>query len=53
MAVHESGDGERRTIGPLLGPGEGILKQKAAPSFLTQGKHQLVHQMVHMEGSGV
>lgn len=38
MAVHESGDWERRAIGPLLGSGEGILKQKAAGGFFQAKK---------------
>lgn len=43
MAAHESGDLERRAIGPPLGSGEGILKQKDARSF--KAGHQLVRHL--------
>lgn len=49
MAVHESGDWERRAIGPLLGSGEGVLKQKAAPGFHGKSRYQLFH---HLGGCG-
>lgn len=43
MAAHESGDLERRAIGPPLGSGEGILKQKDARS--SKAGHQLVRHL--------
>lgn len=48
MAVHESGDWERRVIGPLLGSGEGVLKQKAVVLinlFIFIPRHQLFHHL--------
>lgn len=47
MAVHESGDWERRAIGPLSRVRGGHLKAEGCPGF---SRHQLVHHLGAHDG---